>query len=55
MTIHRWPQEILDALDKAWNEVVAEHNAEDPTFKEVWDSFSAFRKNYTVWKDLGYL
>ncbi|MCB2101008.1 MAG: TRAP transporter substrate-binding protein [Rhodobacterales bacterium] len=53
--IHRWPQEILDKLEAAWNEVVAEHNAEDATFKEAWDSYSSFRENYKIWKDLGYL
>lgn len=53
--IHRWSPEILDALHVAWNEVVAELAAGDPTFKESWDSLQAFRGEYAVWKDLGYL
>lgn len=53
--IHRWPQEILDQLEATWNEVAAEQAAADPTFKETWDSLQAFRGEYKVWADLGYL
>ncbi len=53
--IHRWPPEILDALHKAWDEVVAEQVAADADFARVWESLSTFRANYKKWKDLGYL
>ena len=53
--IHRWPQSILDTLEKKWAEVAAADAARDATFKKVWESYSAFRKEYAVWKDLGYL
>ncbi|MEM1334648.1 MAG: transketolase [Actinomycetota bacterium] len=29
--------------------------AQDAEFKRVWDSLQEFRKNYAVWRDLGYL
>ena len=53
--IHRWPQEILDTLEVTWNEVAAEQAAADPTFKETWESLQAFRAEYAVWAELGYL
>ena len=53
--IHRWPQEILDTLEQAWAEVAAEDVARDANFKKVWDSYTAFREEYKVWKELGYL
>lgn len=55
VTIHRWPPEILAELNKAWNEVAAELAASNPNFKKVWESYSAFREQYTIWGDLGYL
>lgn len=53
--IKKWPKPILDAYEKAWNEVVAEQNAKSPEFKKAWDSYSAFRKDYSIWKEMGYL
>ena len=50
-----WPQNFLDAFEKAWVEVAAEQAAKSPEFKKAWDSYSAFRKDYAIWKDMGYL
>ncbi len=55
VNIHRWSPEILAALEKAWGEVAGEIAASDATFKKVWDSYSAFRADYKIWGDLGYL
>jgi len=55
VTMVRWSDADLAKLENAWNEVVAEENAKDPLFKEVYDSYSAFRAKYKVWKDNGYL
>lgn len=55
VTIHRWPPEVLAELNKAWNEVAGELAASNPNFKKVWESYSAFREQYTIWGDLGYL
>lgn len=55
VTLHRWPPEILDSLHTAWNELAAEWAAEDSNFKRTWESLQAFRAEYALWKDLGYL
>ncbi|MFZ9678328.1 MAG: TRAP transporter substrate-binding protein [Quisquiliibacterium sp.] len=55
VTLHRWSPEMLGHFEKAWNEVAAEQAAKSPEFKKAWDSYSAFRKEYAIWKDLGYL
>jgi TRAP-type mannitol/chloroaromatic compound transport system substrate-binding protein len=55
VTMHRWPQNVLDELEKVWNEVVAEENAKDPLFKKAYESYTAFRKDYAIWGQMGYL
>jgi TRAP-type mannitol/chloroaromatic compound transport system substrate-binding protein len=45
----RWTDEELAAFEAAWNEVLAEQSAADPTFKKVADSYLAFRKVYRTW------
>ncbi|MEE8258578.1 MAG: TRAP transporter substrate-binding protein [Sphingomonadales bacterium] len=55
VTLHTWSPEILAALEAAWQEVVAEMSAEDENFRRGWESLSAFRRDYKVWRDKGYL
>jgi TRAP-type mannitol/chloroaromatic compound transport system substrate-binding protein len=55
VTIHQWPPEILDALEAAWQDVVAQEAAADADFGRAWDSLSKFRERYARWRDLGYL
>ena len=55
VTIHRWPQEILDVFESTWNEVAAEQAAADASFKQAWESLQAFRAEYKRWGELGYL
>ena len=55
VTPHRWSDEVLGEFEAAWNDVVVEESAKDPLFKKVYDSYSAWRKSYKVWKDNGYL
>lgn len=55
VNVKTWPPEILAAFRKAWEEVVAEESASNPDFKKVYDSYSQFRQNYSIWRDLGYL
>jgi TRAP-type mannitol/chloroaromatic compound transport system substrate-binding protein len=55
VTIHRWSKEILDTLEKTWEEVAKEQAEKSPEFKKAWDSYSAFRKEYATWRALGYL
>lgn len=53
--LKQWPPPMIAAFEKAWNEVVAEETARNPSFRKVWDSYAAFRGGYAIWKDLGYL
>jgi TRAP-type mannitol/chloroaromatic compound transport system substrate-binding protein len=53
--LHRWPPEMLAAFEAAWQEVAAEQAAQDADFKRAWESLQAFRAEYKIWKDLGYL
>ena len=50
-----WPDETLDQLRGAWNEVLAEELASNPDVKVLWDSFIKFHTGYKVWGDRGYL
>jgi TRAP-type mannitol/chloroaromatic compound transport system substrate-binding protein len=47
----RWTDAELAAFETAWDEVLAEQSAADPTFKKVADSYLAFRKVYKTWGD----
>jgi TRAP-type mannitol/chloroaromatic compound transport system substrate-binding protein len=47
----RWTDAELAAFEQAWDEVLAEQSAADPTFKKVADSYLAFRKVYKTWGD----
>lgn len=51
--IHRWPREVVSAFETAWNQVAAENAAEDEDFKKVWNSLSAFRRDYSIWREIG--
>ena len=53
--LHRWSPGMLAAFEAAWQEVAAEQAAQDADFKRAWDSLQAFRADYKIWKDLGYL
>lgn len=53
--LRRWSPEILAALEAAWLEVAAELSAEDEGFKDTWEALQAFRADYKVWNELGYL
>ena len=55
VTLHRWPEDVLDTLRGAWGEVADELATEDEHFRKSWDSLQAFRRNYAIWNDLGYL
>jgi TRAP-type mannitol/chloroaromatic compound transport system substrate-binding protein len=55
VTIHRWPQEVLDQFEAAWEEVLAEELAANPDSKRIWESISTFREDFKIWKDMGYL
>jgi TRAP-type mannitol/chloroaromatic compound transport system substrate-binding protein len=53
--IKKWSPEIMAAIEKAWNEVIAEESAKNPQFKRVFESYSKFRADYAIWRDHGYV
>ena len=53
--VHYWSKDILNAFRKAWEEVALEQSAKSPEFKKAWESLSAFRSEYKVWKENAYL
>ena len=55
VTLKTWGPEFLAAFTGAWEEVAKEEAASNPMFKKIWDSYSAFRANYAIWRDSGYL
>ena len=55
VTIHQWSPEILAAFKTAWEEVVVEESAKSPEFKQAYDTYTAFRKEYRLWADNGYI
>jgi TRAP-type mannitol/chloroaromatic compound transport system substrate-binding protein len=50
-----WTDDQLAQFRAAWETVVAAEAASNPDSKRVWESLSAFRKNYKVWGDIAYL
>ena len=46
---------LVVSREAAEDEVAAEQAAKSPEFKKAWDSYSTFRKDYAIWKDMGYL
>ena len=55
VTLHYWSDEMLALFEEKWKEVLKENMEKDPLFKRAADSYLAFRENYKVWKDHGYL
>jgi TRAP-type mannitol/chloroaromatic compound transport system substrate-binding protein len=53
--LKKWSPEIMAAIEKAWNEVVAEESAANPNFKRVYASYTRFRSDYSIWREHGYL
>jgi len=53
--IHRWSDDMLAKFEAAWTEVIAEEIKDNADSKKIWASLSAFRKDYAIWKDNGYL
>ena len=55
VTVHTWPDEIIEAFRSAWEEVAEEESAADPNFKRIYDEYKAFRDGYSKWREVGYL
>ena len=53
--IKRWPEEMLAAFRKAWDEVAREMMKKDPFFKRAYLDLKEFRKGHQLWRDNAYL
>jgi TRAP-type mannitol/chloroaromatic compound transport system substrate-binding protein len=53
--LKRWPAEVLVALEDAWQKVVEEESASNPSFQKVYESYAKFRNNYSIWRHFSYL
>lgn len=53
--LRRWPAQILVAFEEAWLDIVAEESESNPNFARVWNSYAAFRENYSIWKHFSFL
>ncbi len=51
----RWPDEVLDALNGAWDEVIAEETETNEDSKRIWASITEFREKFKIWGEMGYL
>ncbi len=50
-----WSKEMLNLFRDKWAEVVAEESAADSDFKRIWDNLQAFRKDYAIWNEWGFM
>lgn len=50
-----YSDEILDALREQWELVAVEQAQASENFRKAWESYTAFREQYALWGQLGYL
>ena len=55
VNVHYWGPEFLAAFKAAWDEVAEEEMAVNPEFKKVYENYLAFREQFAIWRDNGYL
>lgn len=55
VTFHTFSDEMLDQLEKAWNEVAEETVAGNAEATEVWNSLKAFREASADWQSRAYM
>ena len=54
-TVSRWPPRLLNKLKSIWQEEAHAYRTSDGEFGKIWRSLEKFRKNYSIWQELGYL
>lgn len=52
--IHLWPEDILEALEGAWTEVIAEETAADPVLAAAWVDYLRFREDHRSYRELAF-
>jgi len=53
--IHKWSPEMMVLYREKWSIVVEEEASKNEQFNKVWNSLKSFRKDYSIWHDLGYV
>ena len=53
--IRQYPPDVIEAMRKAWAEVIEENRKSTPEFKEAWDSFAAFHEKYAAWGKIAHV
>jgi TRAP-type mannitol/chloroaromatic compound transport system substrate-binding protein len=53
--LRRWSPDLLMTFEAAWAAVADEQMATSPKFREVYESYDRFHKNYEFWKRFSYL
>lgn len=48
----RLPSNIRQAGERSWQQLVLQQTAADNNYRRVWDSLSAFRADFAVWRDV---
>lgn len=51
----QYSPEVLAALEEQWQLVAAEQAEASENFRRAWESYTAFREQYALWGELGYL
>ena len=53
--IQRWPQGLTEHLKSVWQREARRLTGNDRDFRRMWESLQAFRRDYSIWQELGYL
>ncbi len=53
--IQRWPQGLTEKLKSLWQREARRLTGNDRDFRRMWESLQAFRRDYSIWQELGYL
>lgn len=52
--IRRFPADVLNRLEKGWQELAALMAGKSKNFEKIWTSLTRFREEYRVWREHGY-
>ena len=50
--IDQFPREIMEALKLSWRAVVQNTSKKHTEFSLIWQSFSNFRRDFSIWREL---
>ncbi|MBS1183981.1 MAG: transporter solute receptor [Proteobacteria bacterium] len=53
--LRRWSPDLLLTFEATWGAVAAEEMAANPRFKQIYESYQRFRRDYEFWKRFSYL